>query len=61
MQHCTPMSKCKSGKGAENEGSPNSGLLSLQKETEQIRTAEFQREILEVDCVSVFESNIVVW
>ena len=61
MQYRTPMSKCRSGKGAENEDSPNSGLFSVQKETEQIRTAEFQSEIPELDCVSDFKSDIMVW
>lgn len=55
------MSECRSGKGAENEDSPNSGLFSLQKETEQIRTVEFQREIPELDYVSNFKPNIMVW
>lgn len=32
---------------------------SLQKETERIRTAEFQKEILELDCVSNCKSDIV--
>lgn len=61
MHHCTPVSKCRSGKGAENEDSLNSGLFSIQKETQQIRTAEFQREILELYCVSDFKSNIMMW
>lgn len=34
---------------------------SLQKEMEQIRTAEFQKEILELDCVSNWKSDMVVW
>lgn len=34
---------------------------SLQKETKEIRNAEFQKEVLEVDCASNCKSDIIVW